>query len=422
MTSKPVGVSRSVILTMLLLAAEPMPAADPPAEPTTRPDEAAEAARTREQTADEDPLTSQQEKVLEEARTAPPDAPDVEPNQFDFYGSLRVRHRSGTSGGLSDGGSRAGAQGRYQMFPSDWLFARAEVGFNLLDEFEGLFNPNANDPDGGGGSTVFRRLLYLGYESPNLFLVAGKTWSTYYQVTSFTDRFFGTGGQASGTYNAGTDGGRTGTGRAERALQTRLLVDFLSEQLGVAPFSLNVQWQNGQPIPGVDGYHYGHSIGLSTLLATRENFSFGIAYNCARVPDSDRPTLRARGIDDDAQALALGARWFDENWYLGSVLSRLENHEATDERIYFDGWGWEVYAQYRLRGDWWLTGGWNWLRPDSDERQAGDYRVKYGVLGVRYALEGFDKALYLNYRGERSRRQDGSDADDVTTIGIRWSF
>jgi outer membrane protein N len=407
---------------MLFLASEPTPAADPGAGPTAKSDESAQEARTRERTADEDPLTSQQGKAVEEAKTEPPDERNVEPNQFDFYGSVRVRHRSGTSGGLSDGGSRAGVQGRYQVFQRDWLFARAEIGFNLLDEFDGLFNPNANDPDGGRGSTVFRRLLYVGYESPKLFMVAGKTWSTYYKVTSFTDRFFGTGGQASGTYNAGTDGGRTGTGRAERVLQTRLLIDFLPDQFGITPFSLNVQWQDGQPIPGADGYHYGHSIGLSALLATRNNFSFGVAYNYARVPDSDQPKLRSRGIDGNAQALAFGTRWFDENWYLGSVVSRLVNHETTDERIYFDGWGWEVYAQYRLRGDLWLNGGWNWLRPDSDQWRAGNYRVKYGVVGLRYALDGFDKALYFNYRGEHSRRQDGSNADDATTIGVRWSF
>jgi hypothetical protein len=48
--------------------------------------------------------------------------------------------------------------------------------------------------------------------------------------------------------------------------------------------------------------------------------------------------------------------------------------------------------------------------------------LKYGVVGLRYALDGFDKVLYLNFRGERSRLQDGSNTDDVTTIGIRWGF
>jgi outer membrane protein N len=382
----------------------------------------ADEARSREQAVDEDPLAGQQERALEEAAEAPPDVPAADPNELEVYASLRMRYRFSPIDSLSDGGSRFGVQGRYQFLPRRWLFARGEAGFNLLDEFDALFNPNGRDPDGGRGASWFRRLLNVGVESPNLFLVAGKTWSPYYQVTSFTDRFFGTGGKASGTYNAGTDGGFTGTGRAEKALQTRLLVDYLPHKLGIAPFGLNVQVQKGRDIPGVDGAEYGYAIGLSALLATTANFSFGVAYNRAEVPDPDLPAVREAGIDGAAEALALGARWFDDNWYLGSVVTRLANHEATDQEHYFDGWGWEVYAQYRLQGNWWLTGGWNWLRPDSDQELAGDYRVKFAVAGLRYALDGFDKVLFANYRFEDSRSEDGTRADDVATVGIRWAF
>ena len=375
----------------------------------------------REQAADEDPLQQQQTDALETAERTPPDQAEAEPNRLDLYGSLRVRYRTEFGAhGFSDGGSRAGVAGRYQFLPRKWLFGRAEAGFNLLDEISAL--ANANNPDGGRGDTFFRRLLNVGYESPNLFLVFGKTWSVYYNVTGFTDRFAGTGGQASGTYNAGTDGGYTGTGRAENALQTRLLLDLLPARLGLAPFSLNLQLQDGEPIPGIDGQRYGHALGASALLATREHFSFGIAYNHARVPNAKQPALRDRGIRGDAVALAAGARWFDENWYLATVLARLNNHEATDQGNYFEGWGWELYAQYRLRGRWWLIGGGNWLQPDGGQALAGDYRIKYGVLGLRYALQDFERFLYVNLRGDRSLDQDGSGVDDVLTVGLRWGF
>lgn len=49
----------------------------------------------------------------------------------------------------------------------------------------------------------------------------GKQWSVYYDVTQWTDLFWAVGGNASGTYNAGTDGGISGTGRAEKAVSTR---------------------------------------------------------------------------------------------------------------------------------------------------------------------------------------------------------
>jgi predicted porin len=386
------------------------------------PGSAAESTpREREQSADEDPVDRQQEEAKREAQVLSPGGRSPEPDELGIYGSLRVRYRSESgSHGFSDGGSRVGATGRVQVLPQKWLFARAEAGFNLLDELRIL--ANANNPDGGQGDTFFRRLLNVGYESPSLFLVFGKTWSTYYKVTGFTDRFEGTGGQAAGTYNAGTDGGYTGTGRAENALQTRVLVDVLAARLGLAPFSLNIQLQDGEPIPNIDGQRYGHAVGLSALLATREHFSLGIAYNHARVPDADDPRLRTRGIRGNAEALAVGARWFDDDWYLATVVARLRNHEATDQGNYFDGLGWELYAQRRLRGKWWATGGWNWLQPDAGQPLAGDYRVKYAVIGLRYALKDFERVLYVNVRLDQSRDQDGEPSGDVLTAGIRWNF
>lgn len=63
------------------------------------------------------------------------------------------------------------------------------------------------------------RLAFVGFEGPQGRVSFGKQWSTYYDVAVFTDQapFFG--GSASGTYNAGTDGGVSGTGRANQALQ-----------------------------------------------------------------------------------------------------------------------------------------------------------------------------------------------------------
>ena len=131
--------------------------------------------------------------------------------------------------------------------------------------------------------------------------------------------------------------------------------------------------------------------------------------------------LREAGIDGDARALVLGARWFDDNWYLASVASRLDNHEATDEGNYFDAWGWEVYGQYRLSGNWWVTGRWNLLRPDDDRDQAGDYRIRFGVLGLRYALKDFDRYLYANLQ-----MMEGQHVmfgmHDPTGYGVGWSY
>ena len=64
----------------------------------------------------------------------------------------------------------------------------------------------------------------------------------------------------------------------------------------------------------------------------------------------------------------------------------LNNHETTNDGIYFDGYGSEFYGQLQLTDRFWLIGGYNYLTPSSDQDQAGDYEVKFGVFGFRYTV------------------------------------
>lgn len=269
--------------------------------------------------------------------------------------------------------------------------------------------------------SLFLRLLYLGIETPNFIFTAGKNWSTYYQVSGFTDRFQETGGSGSGTFNAGTDGGPIGTGRADRALQTRILIDAF-ENVRLKPFNLNIQIQHGETIPKVPDANYKTTIGLSAVVETQTDLSLGLAYNHAHIPDSELPSLKSYGIDGDARAGIFGMRWFSDKWYLATTIARLTNHETTDKGIYFDGWGWEVYSHYNLHRSWWAVAGWNSLEPDSDQTQAGDYNVRYGVIGLRYSFKEFQKMLYANVRLDSGHKADGSRLNNVYSIGVRWDL
>jgi len=372
----------------------------------------------REAGASEDPMSEQEVKTLEA-----PDKSAVKKYDYSLYGNYRLRFRStdGSDYALSDGGSRVGADAHYQLLPRLKVFGRAELGFNLLSELDFLIDSKDSGPEGKEGNSFFKRLLYVGFETPGYFLTFGKSWSTYYKVAGFTDRFAGTGGDASGTYNAGTDGGATGTGRAQSVIQTRLHIGKLSRVLGIKPFNLNLQMQQGQPIPLVDGARYGTAVGLSGIYQVRPEFSLGIAYNIAQIKDLDEPGIRLAGLDGNAQAMLIGTRHFGEKWYLGTVVSRLLNQDTTDQGTYFDGWGWEVYGQYQLREKIWLTGGWNYLRPDSD-RLSGDYEVKYGVLGLRYSHDGFQNMIYANMKFDGGHLTDGEALGNVVTIGLRWNL
>jgi predicted porin len=386
----------------------------------------AQEARDREISVGEDPI-AQRQATKEEV----PVEEVLEPDELSAYTSLRVRYRkTGGDGQVDDGGSRIGANGHWQFKPRYWLSGQAEIGFNILDSFSSILDPGSSSST--GRDEIFLRLLYVNLETPRTFAILGKAWSTYYSVAGFTDRFQGTGGSASGAFNAGTDGGPSGTGRADEVLQTRIKIDpskYLARNL--KPFTLNVQFQNNQEIPINEGLSndiqssvkYGYALGLSALLRTRDNFNLGIAYNRSKISDDELSELNKIGIDGDGKALLIGTRWFSENWYLATNFSALWNHMTTEDGIFFDGLGWETYAQYNVYKRWWAIGGWNYLKPNDNQTQAGDYQIKYGVLGLRYSFKQFNRMLYANVRFDDSTSTDGSGKlSNTYTVGIRWDY
>lgn len=374
--------------------------------------------RDRELSAEEDPLAHEHSRLVEKLEKF-----IRVPDEFRLYGSARIRYRETDSGSFwGDGGSRIGLSGRWQFKPEHWLFGRGEAGINLLDTADLIYNRGDRPPGSKFGDELFLRLAYLGVETPDVMLTAGKNWSTYYRVSSFTDRFQGTGASASGTFNAGTDGGYTGTGRAGGVLQTRGLVNAFKPLSVLKQLNLNAQIQHGQPIPTVPDKSYETTTGFSSVLETHQGVAVGLAYNYANIDSADLAELNAVGIDGDATAAIIGARWYGDDWYIGTVVSRLKNHETTDQNIFFDGIGCELYAQYNLHKQWWAVGGWNKLKPDDSETQAGAYNVDYGVIGVRYSFQDFRQMIFANARFESSNTQDGTELGNVYTIGVRWDL
>jgi len=386
-------------------------------EPVSEADAEMEQAREEVLSEAEEPRI-EREQVVDKTVAEQPYAGKI-------YGSLRLRYRSTDVGGIfGDAGSRVGLEGEYRIDQSSWVYARVEAGFNLLDELDTLLSPGGGGGESQQGDSLFPRLYTVGIDTPVIVASYGKSWSTYYKISNFTDRFDSAGSSAVGTFNANTDGGATGTGRANSVLQTLAFVDFLPEKWRLKPFNLNIQLQGGQPIPGVDGVDYQYAFGLSTVLDSREDYAFGVAYNRALIDvnDLDNPALQAAGIDGDAEALLIGARWFDEQSYIALTVARLLNHETTDEGTYFNGWGSELYARYRLIKGYWLVGGYNWLVPDSDQTQAGEYELLYGIVGLRYSIDEFNRLAYAEWRIDSTVSENGETLGNIFTIGIRWDF
>ncbi len=385
-------------------------------KPETEPSE----AEQRELGANEDPMATADERHDVEREEVPEKA-EQPGTEFDIYGSVRIRYRDqGNVNEWQDGSSRIGANIEWRILEESFVYARYEAGFNVLTGLDELVNPGEKTGE-QFSETVFTRLLYTGINTPHVNYVVGKNWSTYYKVSYFTDRFMGTGGSASGTYNAQTDGGPTGPGRADKTLQTHFSIGFLPKRW-FKPFKLNAQIQHGNSIPFGNGVDYGIAYGLSAILATQNNYTLGLAYNHAQIDIADNPSLRRIGLSGNANAGLVGIRSFGDRWYAGFLASRLQNHETTDEGIYFDGWGSELYAQYRIAGPVWFVGGFNVLEPDDKEVLARNYRVRYSVAGLRYSFDDFRRMIFANIRIDDSFNADGTRGSDVFTIGIRWDL
>lgn len=342
---------------------------------------------------------------------------------FDWrlYGSMRVNAISAfdpetgkSQERLGDGASRIGAWADWHLSRGWLVSGRVESGFDVLDTFT-----TRGQNDDGGALTA--RLYNLGVESDWLYLKYGKSWSTYYRVAGEADRFSIFGGKAAGIYNAGTDGGPTGTGRADNALQTRLFIDFF-KWADIKPFNLNLQFQDNEPIPQVQGRRYGQTWSASAWFETDRDVGVGVAWHSAAIDDQDDAIIRAAGIDGDAEALSVAVRTYGDKWLASLVIAWHDNIETTDQNKYIKSRGVELFAQWQFRDRWWLIGGGNWLDPDDEDPDAGEYEIRYYVLGMRYTFDSFNRMLYFEWRKDFSKLTDGTPSKNEFTVGVRWDF
>ena len=391
-------------------------ASDPPAQAVV---ESHVAERRADEAAlNEDPEVQRDSLAQISTGDTPEDKPPIE-----LYGSVRAHvinlydiENANRSAQISDGVSRIGARAEWQFADGYHLFGRVELGFDLIEQTTTRGRSDSDE------DKLERRLAFIGVEYQGLRLAYGKNWSSYYQIAGMTDRFAIFGGSASGVYNAGTAGENTGTGRAEEVLQGRLSVDIFEDTFRLKPFKVHFQYQRGQPIPKVQGERYDYSYGVSAWLEFENEFGIGLAYNRAEVDHQDNPALDAARLDDDSTAAAISFRNFGNRWYASLLFSRLRNMETTDENIYFNATGIEFFSQYEVKENWWLIGGGNWLEPDSGDERAGEYRVRYAVIGGRYTLDSFNRMLYVEYRIDDGQTAAGKKTKNEITVGIRWDF
>ncbi len=328
----------------------------------------------------------------EEAR----DAPQVETmiSNFAAYGSLRGRGFVDGYGAstFDDSTSRLGLRGQVDVSKTYQFFGRVEVGTNLVGDLtKFLIGGDPGAQEGSEEVAIPLRLLFVGFEGPQGRVSFGKQWSTYYDVAVFTDQAAFFGGNASGAYAAGTDGGISGTGRADRALQYRF---------AISQFKFGVQAQVRDIT--TNNQRFADAWGLSTNYQFKEGVTLGLAFNQVRDGVED-PAPEQSKLGD--QAFIVGARWRDKTNYYAFNYTAFRNHEKDDLDRYYSGQGLEIFADHMLTERIGIGGTYNYQEPDGDH--PGRYKLEFLSVGGAYRL-GSAWRFYLIYKFENSRASDGT--------------
>jgi predicted porin len=341
---------------------------------------------------------------------------------FNPYGSLRTI--IGITDGLAqiqDDASRVGI--KFNTRGPIKVFAQAEWGVDLVQS-ETQFNVSAQTDQGFGllnkvTNPVFTARLGLVGVDLNKWgkLSFGKQNSVHYDITDYTtDRFNVFGGQASATYVAGTDGGVTGTGRADQVAQ------YHNTFLKILDFGAQAQFRGADVSTTVDGF--GFSLQAQVLPGLR----VGGAYTKTYFSNFLRTSIA--GFRGGTDYWAFGAKG---NWRFieyGAVFARQRNGDLTyvaDTEgfntipVVFDANGVELYSRIHF-GQFAAVGGFIDYSPQNLSPLINpNFRVRYAVLGGEWHISRAGYAFFETRLGD-SVDANGKGIGNAGAIGFRYDF
>lgn len=331
---------------------------------------------------------------------------------FEPYGSLRtVLSAFRDDAEVQDNATRIGI--RFQTRGAVKVIAGTEWSVDLV-RASTQFNAGASTSGGFATleqttSPVFgARLGYVGLDAGPLGQVAfGKQNSVHYDIASYTtDRFNVFGGQSTAAYPAGTDGGETGSGRADR------VVHYSNKIFKIVDVGGQMQFRRSGNDHSVDGW--GTSAQITLLPGLKAGGSYTKTYWANDIKRN------VRGLDGDAQFIAGGV---NANWRIlefGVVYVRQRNGDAVripnptgdiPIPVIFDAQGQELFAKTRL-GKFAVLGGFdNYVPSSRDAAISPDSRVRFGIAGLEWH---FSPAGYVYAEMKLDASRNSVRSDDST--------
>ncbi len=353
-----------------------------------------------------------------------------EKTTFNFSGNLAVYYlKNSDTQEVNDGFSRYVFDLSHNM-KDDWKsVAKLEWGVQLSNtDNQIVVNNNGLTSTGPADEAIWLRQGFVGFEHNDYGrFTLGKQWGVSYDIGGVTDWFEIFGGAAQGTYNFGTDGGFSGSGRAEQAFQYRVSYKNLSfaAQYLASDEQLSVNSENDETHDAI--LNFSDSFGISVLYKAPMNIGLGIAYNKANL------SLGANGessekIDDELISASITYRQHNNpGLHVALVYTDMTNHDYNDVgKVMNKAKGLELFSEYRFDNDISVILGYISLDDNSEPSELGSdgtYHKKYAILSAKYHWDE-DFYIFIESKLDNSTlsKQSTDLAEDATGIGMMFEF
>ena len=341
---------------------------------------------------------------------------------FQPYGSLRtiVSIPANGEANVQDNATRVGIN--FTTFGPIRVIGTTEWGVNLVQS-ETSLNAGATTSSGFGEvqtetQPVFgARLGFFGVASDKFgSLTFGKQNSTHYDIASYTtDRFNVMGGQSTATYVAGTDGGQSGTGRADQTILYHLkfakIVDFGAQ---------------GQ-LRTTDAPQAFNGFGFSLQAKVLPGLQIGGAYNKTYFDHFLVSTALHGGTD----YWAFGGKGTWRNLEWGADYVRQNNGDLVfipdpaggpnPIAVGFSANGLEIYSRLKF-GKFAVVGGFDDYIPfDLSSLINPDFKTRYAILGAEWHISPSGYAYFESRLGDTTDAQ-GNGGYNAAALGFRYDF
>lgn len=286
------------------------------------------------------------------------------------------------------------------------MFTKIEFGLNLVRRDEYIkFSADPGSP-GHVSQTVFIRQGLIGVSTPYGNISIGRQWGVNYTLSGNIDDMYIGGGYAIGVYSAGTDGGISGTGRADQSLKYEYTGKrfYFGAQSQLRNISENDQF-------------FADSYGFASYYIFGR-VKLGASYN--KVLDGvEHPTPTQAKINDELITGLIDYRVKD--FHFGIMPELFTNHEKNNIDSFYTGYGLEYSIRYHFGKDkkWRIIQNSYVLLPSDKDSK---YMMNRYTINLARRFND-NTAIILGFTYDNSTNHDGTITNHhILGLGFYYNF